>query len=131
MGKNHIEWGDAVKQDRYKYLVAGAGAGLLNGLFGAGGGMVLVPLLVGWAKLEEKRAFATSVAIMLPLSVLSYTLFCLRGGDVWAEALPYLLGGVAGGFLSTKLFRKISTVWLHRLFAALLLYGGVKAVLGL
>lgn len=114
-----------------KYLLAGALAGILNGLFGAGGGLVLVPLLSGWAKLEEKRSFATSVAVILPLSVVSYTLFCLGGGNVWGDALPYLLGGIAGGLLSARLFRNISALWLHRLFGVLILYGGIKAVLGL
>lgn len=114
-----------------KFLIAGALAGVLNGLFGAGGGLVLVPLLGGWAGLEEKRAFATSVAIILPLSVVSYVLFCIKGGNVWLDALPYLLGGMAGGLVSAKLFQNVSALWLHRLFGALVLYGGVKAVLGL
>ena len=124
-------YGGEVVKSTGKYLVAGTLAGVLNGLFGAGGGLVLVPLLAGWCKLEQKRAFATSVAIILPLSVVSYTLFCLQGGNIWAEALPYLLGGIAGGLLSAKLFENISALWLHRLFGILILYGGVKAVLGL
>ena len=114
---------------QYRYIVAGALAGLTNGLFGAGGGLFLVPLLIRWIGLEEKRAFATSVAIMLPLSVASYVIFCIKGGNVWNDALPYLLGGVLGGLLSAKFFSRISTVWLHRLFGLLILYGGVKAVL--
>ncbi len=113
----------------YRYLIAGGLAGIANGLFGAGGGLFLVPLLIGWIGLEEKKAFATSVAIILPLSIVSYTLFCLKGGNIWAEALPYLLGGILGGFLSAKFFRRIPTIWLHRLFGLLLLYGGIKAVL--
>ena len=112
-----------------KCIVAGGLAGLLNGLFGAGGGLVLVPLLINWLKLEEKAAFATSVAIILPLSIVSYTLFCIQGGNVWKDALPYLIGGIVGGLLSIKLFRNISAVWLHRLFGVLILYGAIKAVL--
>lgn len=113
----------------YKYLIAGGLAGVANGLFGAGGGLVLVPLLIGWIGMEEKKAFATSVAIILHLSVASYITFCLQGGDVWADALPYLIGGIIGGLLSAKFFKKIPAVWLHRLFGGLILYGGVKAVL--
>ncbi len=124
-------YGGEVVKSTGKYLVAGVCAGVLNGLFGAGGGLVLVPLLAGWCGLEQKRAFATSVAIILPLSMVSYALFCLQGGNVWKEALPYLLGGIAGGLLSTKLFENISALWLHRLFGILILYGGVKAVLAL
>ena len=112
-----------------KSIIAGGLAGLLNGLFGAGGGLVLVPLLINWLKLEEKQAFATSIAIILPLSIVSFVLFCVQGGNVWHDALPYLLGGIVGGGLSTILFRKISAVWLHRLFGILILYGAVKAVL--
>lgn len=112
-----------------KCIVAGGLAGLLNGLFGAGGGLVLVPLFIGWLKLEEKQAFATSIAVILPLSLVSYILFCAQGGNVWREALPYLLGGIVGGALSIRFFRSISTMWLHRLFALLILYGAVKAVL--
>ena len=112
-----------------KSIIAGGLAGLLNGIFGAGGGLVLVPLLINWLKLEEKQAFATSIAIILPLSIVSFVLFCVQGGNVWHDALPYLLGGIVGGGLSTVLFRKISAVWLHRLFGILILYGAVKAVL--
>lgn len=111
-----------------KCLIAGGLAGVLNGLFGAGGGLVLVPLFVGWLKIEEKRAFATSVAVILPLSIASYALFRLQGNHVWSDALPYLLGGMVGGGLSIKLFRNLSAVWLHRLFGILILYGAVKAV---
>ena len=111
-----------------KCIIAGGLAGILNGLFGAGGGLVLVPLLIGWLKLEEKQAFATSVAIILPLSIVSYVLFCLQGGNVWEEALPYLFGGIVGGWLSSRLFQRVSVTWLHRLFSILLFYGGIKAV---
>ncbi len=112
-----------------KYLVAGALAGIANGLFGAGGGLFLVPLLIGWVGMEQKKAFATSIAIILPLSIVSYVLFCMKGGNVWTDALPYLIGGIIGGLISAKLFRKISVIWLHRAFGVLLLYGGIKAVL--
>ena len=112
-----------------KCIIAGSLAGVLNGLFGAGGGLVLVPLFISWFQLDEKKAFATSVAVILPLSIASYALFCTQGSNVWKEALPYLLGGIIGGFLSIKLFRNISAVWLHRLFGVLILYGAIKAVL--
>ncbi len=46
-----------------KYAVTGALAGAANGFFGAGGGLFLVPLLAGWCGMEQRRAFATSVAV--------------------------------------------------------------------
>ena len=50
-----------------RYWLCGALAGAANGFFGGGGGMVLVPLLTRLCGLEQRRAFATSVAIILPL----------------------------------------------------------------
>ena len=115
MGNNQIDGGGALKNTG-KYIIAGGLAGVLNGLFGAGGGLLLVPLLTNWAKLEEKQAFATSVAIILPLSIVSYGLYWWQQGGVFTDTLPYLLGGILGGLLSSRLFQNISAVWLHRLF---------------
>ena len=50
-----------------KYAVTGALSGAANGFFGAGGGLFLVPLLISWCGMEQKRAFATSVAVIFPL----------------------------------------------------------------
>ena len=69
------------------------------------------------------------MAIILPLSVASFVIFCLGGGRVFREALPYLVGGTIGGLLSARLFKHIPAVWLHRLFGLLILYGGIKAVM--
>ena len=60
-----------------KCAVAGALAGVLNGFFGAGGGMLLVPLLIRWVKMEERKAF-TSVFIILPLCVVSAAVFLFK-----------------------------------------------------
>ena len=91
--------------------------------------MVLVPLLRRWCGLDQREAFATSVAVILPLSVASLAVFLLKGGMDWGLAWPYLLGGVAGGLLSGLFFKKVPVVWLRRGFGLLILYGGVKAVL--
>ncbi|WP_281692578.1 sulfite exporter TauE/SafE family protein [Agathobaculum desmolans] len=119
---------DNMKQQS-KYAVTGALAGAANGLFGAGGGMFLVPLLTGWCGMEQRRAFATSVAVILPLSAVSAVVYWLRGGLELAAAAPYLLGGAAGGLLAGRLFQRVRMVWLRRVFGLLILYGGVRAVL--
>lgn len=114
--------------DKMKALLTGVGAGLANGFFGGGGGMLLIPLLTRWCGLEQRKAFATSVAIILPLCILSSTIYLLRGGLELAVALPYLVGGLVGGFVGGKTFRKLNVDWLRRLFALFLLYGGVRAL---
>ena len=112
-----------------KYAITGALAGTANGLFGAGGGLFLVPLLSAWCGLEQRQAFATSVAVILPLSVVSAAVYWLHGGLDLGAALPYLVGGAVGGALAGRLFRRLDMVWLRRAFGLLILYGGVRAVL--
>ena len=104
----------------------GALAGLVNGLFGGGGGMVMVPLLTAWCGLEQKRALATCVAVILPFCVLSAAIYVLRTDFDWLLALPYLIGGGIGGALGGLLFKRVSSRWLRRIFALFLLYGGVR-----
>ena len=111
--------------------VAGGPAGVANGFFGGGGGMVLVPLLTGRCGLDQRRAFATSVAIILPLCVLSSVIYFFRGGLDLSAALPYLLGGLAGGWIGGRVFRRLNMDWLRRAFALLILYGGVRSLLAL
>ena len=110
---------------------AGGLAGLANGFFGGGGGMVLVPLLTGRCGLDQRRAFATSVAIILPLCILSSAIYFFRGGLDLAAALPYLAGGLIGGWVGGRTFRRLDMDWLRRGFALLILYGGVRALLAL
>lgn len=113
-----------------KAAVAGALGGLANGFFGAGGGLFLVPLFTAWLKLEERKAFATSVAVILPLSFVSAVTYFLNGGIDFSSAWPFLLGGAAGGIISGLVFKKVSVNVLRRVFALLILYGGIKALFG-
>ncbi len=115
---------------KLKSAVAGLCAGALNGFFGAGGGMVLVPLLTRWVRLDERAAFSTSVFVILPLCVVSVTVYLLRAPFDLLTALPYLLGGVAGGFIGGRVFKSIPSTLLHRVFGLLLLYGGIRSLLG-
>ena len=117
-----------LSRDKFRWLLAGGLAGLVNGFFGGGGGSVLVPLLTRLCKLDQRRAFATSVAVILPLCAVSAVIYLLRGGMEWGAALPYLLGGTLGGFLGGKWFRKADPEKLRKGFALLILYGGAKAL---
>lgn len=117
------------KISRLAPVIAGGAAGIANGFFGGGGGMILVPLLVRRCGLSQRQAFATSVAVILPLCILSSVIYFFRGGLDLTLALPYLVGGLIGGWVGGKVFQKINMVWLRRIFALLILYGGVKALL--
>ncbi len=118
-----------MQKDFLRFGLIGAAAGLTNGFFGGGGGSILVPLLRKGCGLEQHRAFATSVAIIFPLCILSAALYLFRGGLDLTTAFPYLLGGGIGGWLSGKLFHNVNMRWLRRAFALLLLYGGFRCFL--
>ena len=109
--------------------IAGAMAGLANGLFGGGGGMVFVPILSRWGGLDRQKLFASCVGVIFPVCLVSAAVYWLRGGVSLREALPYLLGGAAGGFLGGRLYGRISARFLKWLFAAFLFYAGVKYLL--
>lgn len=105
---------------------AGAAAGIINGLFGAGGGMILVPLLIRYGELEDKQAFATAISVILPLCLVSIMVYWSAGAIDVTAAWPYLAGGLIGGLLGGMLFRKISAKILHKLFGILILWGGIR-----
>lgn len=107
-------------------VIAGAVAGAVNGLFGAGGGMVLVPLLTLFSDFEEEEIFPTSVSIILPICFVSLWMRSMNGPLPLTEALPYLIGSVLGGIFAGMTGNRIPIKWLHRGLGILILYGGVK-----
>ncbi len=113
-----------MKARKWGIALAGAVAGAVNGLFGAGGGMVLVPLLTMCTKLEQEQVFPASVSIIFPICVVSLTFTLPETGWAFQESWPYLLASIPGGLLAAWV--KIPTVWLHRGLGILILWGGIR-----
>ena len=110
----------------WKCLLAGLAAGFVNGFFGAGGGMVLVPLLIFLVGLPDKLAFSSAISIILPLCVVSLVIYGRHDMLPLSDALPYLIGGAGGGVLAGLWFQKVPAKWLHLALGALILLGGVR-----
>jgi hypothetical protein len=108
--------------------VIGIISGVANGLFGAGGGTVLVPGLERFIPLETHKAHATALAVMLPLSVVSAVVYSLSGNiEVnWLTVLYVSAGGVVGGVIGAKLLKKLSSAWLNILFGLFLAAGAIR-----
>ena len=110
-------------------VLAGGAAGLANGLFGGGGGMVFLPILSRWGDLSQRQLYATCVGVIFPVCLVSAAVYWFRDRLDLMTALPYLLGGALGGWIGGKLYGKVSTQWLKWLFAVFLFYAGVKYLL--
>jgi len=102
--------------------------GTVNGLMGAGGGMLAVPLLKKCG-MEQKDAHVNAVAVILPICVMSAGLYLYKGNVTFSDAFPFIPAGIVGSLAGTFIIRKISPVWLKRIFAVLMIYAGARLIL--
>ena len=114
------------RKNVWKTVAAGFAAGAVTGMFGTGGGMVLVPLLRLGKAVPEEEIFGSSVAIILPVCIVSIMTTALAGPLPWQDAFPYMLGSLAGGIGAGLLGKRISHAFLHRLLGILILWGGIR-----
>ena len=105
-------------------MLSGGLIGVANGLFGGGGGMIAVPLL-NQLGLREKRAHATAILLILPISVGSFLLYAWKGFAKASILIPTGLGVTFGGILGAKLLGKLPTKIVRLLFAILQAVAGI------
>lgn len=108
--------------------ILGVGIGLVNGILGAGGGMLAVPLLkkMGFA---QKTAHTNAIAIILPITIVSAIVYLFKDLVTFKDAAIYMPTGVLGAVIGTYLLKKISPLWLKRIFGALMIYAGIRLLL--
>lgn len=104
------------------------GVGIVNGLLGAGGGMLAVPLLNA-SGLPQRKAHATSIAVILPISLLSAGLYLAGGHASIADVLPYVPWGLIGALLGVWMLRSISNSFLRRIFGVFMLWAAIRLLI--
>jgi len=125
----HISKG-VVFMSKIKLIITGLITGFVNGLFGAGGGMILVPAMQRFLKIETHKSHASAIAVILPLSLVSAFVY-LRGVPAdWGAVLWVSLGGTVGGFIGAKWLKKISSGKLHKLFGAVMALAAIRMIWG-
>ena len=115
------------EKNKKKFLVATGGllVGIVNGFFGAGGGMLAVPILKTFGKIESKKAHATTVLTMLPICLIS-AVGCAISGTIDIGVLwPVLIGTVAGGIVGTMVLSRLKNNVISVIFGALMLCAGI------
>lgn len=117
-----------MKNKKFLTIVLGLLIGTINGLLGAGGGMLAVPALKKLG-LDQKDAHRNAVAVILPLTIFSAVLYLIDGRVTISDALIYIPSGLVGAILGTFLLKKISSKWLGIIFSAFMIYSGVRLLL--
>lgn len=118
---------------KYKWHVAlGIISGFVNGLLGAGGGIIVTYFLARALDDENKKdggIFANAVATMLPISVFSFAVYLVRGYFSFDRGFLYLLlPGVLGGILGAFLLSKINSRVLKIAFSLLVVVSGISMI---
>ena len=107
-------------------LLAGSLIGFINGFFGGGGGMIVVPVLTKYFAFSQKKAHATSIAIILPICVASAVIYLFSKTPNWIE-VAFIAGGVTlGGTLGALLLKKLNNKTLEYIFEGVMLVAGLK-----
>lgn len=109
-----------------KKIIIGLFAGIISGMFAAGGGMIVVPALIHIFKLEDAKARATSVFAILPMVIASGIFYYQNNYIDWNIGIKCAIGGVVGGFFGAKLLKKLSSKVLRILFIIFLIYTSIR-----
>jgi len=106
-------------------LVVGVASGMSSGLFGVGGGVVMVPAFILLLGTDMKRAVGTSLAVVVPTAVISAWKHQGHGNIDWGLATKLIPAAVVGGFLGAWLTQHISAGGLKKAFAVFMIGVGV------
>lgn len=112
-----------------KNIIIGLSAGLVSGLFASGGGMIVVPAFISILKMKETRARATSVFAILPMVIVSGIFYFKNDYIDWKIGVLCAIGGIIGGYIGTKLLRKLSDKILKISFIIFLFYVSIKMII--
>ena len=106
----------------------GTAIGLVNGILGAGGGMLAVPLLkkIGF---DTKQSHTNAIAVILPITAISAVMYLWKDLVKFKDSIIYIPTGLLGAVIGTYLLKKISPSWLKRIFGALMAYAGIRLLL--
>lgn len=121
-----LDFSKKIDKNKIKAIIGGCFCGLINGLFGGGGGMIVVPILTLVLGLTVKKAHATAILVILPLSIVSAIFYLCFGSVSFEIILPVGIGVIAGGVLGAFLLKKLSSKWVVIIFSVLMLAAGVK-----
>jgi len=112
------------KVKKMHVILFGALIGIINGFFGGGGGMVVVPLLTKLFGMEQKKAQATALFVILPISLVSTIVYLCYNSIDFATGWPVIAGIVLGGVIGARMLNKLQNKALQGIFIFFMILGG-------
>ena len=112
-----------------RYIATGFCIGILSGLLGVGGGIFLVPALVTYFAIDQHKAHAISLAVVLPTAVTGALVYGIHGDMDYSLAAKIAVGGIIGALIGARLMKKVPAAVLKRMFGVLLCLVGVRMLL--
>lgn len=108
------------------FSLTGAISGVMSGLFGVGGGIIIVPALTYFLNLPIKTAIGSSLAIIIPTALMGASKHFHQGNIDWKVVMSVAPMAVAGGYVGAWLTQHIEPAYIRKGFAALMIYVGVQ-----
>ncbi|MFQ5987622.1 MAG: TSUP family transporter [Dehalococcoidia bacterium] len=110
-------------------MLIGAAAGMVAGLLGVGGGIFLVPLLVGVLGVAQHQAHGTSLAVIAPIALVGAITYALLGHMDWVLIPGLALGGLVGVVLGAKLMASVPAGRLRWIFGIFMVFVGIYMII--
>ena len=111
-----------------KNSLIGIFAGFVNGIFGSGGGTLLVPILNNIVDVEEHKSHATALAIIIFLTSASSVIYISKGTYDISLTVKVAIGSVIGGIIGAKLLSKVTGKFLRISFGAIMIIASIRMV---
>lgn len=116
------------KASTLKIAIIGFLVGIVNGIFGSGGGTVLVPCLVFLMGIEDHKAHATAISIILPLSIISSIIYFKYNVTDLSLTLKVVAGSILGAIVGSFLLNRVSIRVLRKIFGIVMIIAAVRMV---
>ena len=116
-------------KNNFKKILIGVSAGVISGLFTAGGGLILVPAFMYMLKMEPKKARSTSIFCILPMVITTAIIYSKNNLINWKTGLYCAIGGILGGAVGAILLNKVHDKYLKIIFSGFLIYAGIHMLL--
>jgi hypothetical protein len=117
-----------MEKNNSKLYLLGFITGLINGVFGSGGGMIIVPALTFFIGLKDYKAHATAISIILPISIVSTIVYFFNNTIPFKISLIVMIGGLVGSFIGAKILNKIPAKILRKVFGCVIIYTAVRMI---